>query len=199
DDELADLGERAADFVPVDTRSPLDVEARIRATPPDKQAKGLFLEQMARAARVAGIAREQRYVSFRDYPLQEFMRLLAEYAPVRYPGVPLREAFRRAGGEAFPTLMSSVPGRVLYVLARRDVGAALRLAPDVYKHNLSHCSVSLRLEAPRQAILAYRDVWNFAECYQVGVVEGACRALGAEPRIRACVRSACDVDLLVRW
>jgi uncharacterized protein (TIGR02265 family) len=127
------------------------------------------------------------------------MRLLADYAPVRYPGVPAREAFRQAGIEAFSTLMSSVAGRALLVLARSDIRAALRLAPEAYKHNLSDCSVRLSLDGSRQAILEFRDVWNFPECYHVGIIEGVCRTFGAEGSVRTRVRSACDVDMLIRW
>jgi len=199
DDELAALGTRAGEFLPVDMRAALDIQARIRETPLDNQTKGIFLEQMARAARSAGVPCEQRYVAFRDYPLRDFMRLLADYAPARHAHVSVREAFRRVGSEAFTTLMNSVPGRVLYVLARGDVHSALRLAPEAYKRNLSHCTVNLSVDAPRQVVLEFRGVWNFAECYHVGVVEGACRAFGVDPRVRIRVHSACDVDLLVRW
>lgn len=199
DVELGALGRSADGFLPIDTRSALDVESRIRDTPPETHTKGLFFEQMARAARVVGVTPEQRYLAFKDYPLRDFMRLLAGYAPSRYPGVPIREAFRRAGSEAFPTLMNSIPGRVLFVLARGDVQAALRLAPEAYRHNLSHSSVKLSLDAPHQVVLEYRGVWNFPECYQVGVIEGACRAFGADPRVRVRVLSPCDVDMLVRW
>lgn len=199
DAELATLGANAAEFLPVDTRASLDVEARIADTPVEKRTKGIFLEKLARAAQDVGAAGQTRYRSFEDYPLRDFMRLLADYAPVRYPGVPIREAFRQAGIEAFSTLMSSVAGRALLVLARSDIRSALRLAPEAYKHNLSDCSVRLSLDASRQAILEFRDVWNFPECYHVGIIEGVCRTFGAQGRIRTRVRSACDVDLLIRW
>jgi uncharacterized protein (TIGR02265 family) len=199
DAELAAHGVNAAEFLPLATEQALDAEARIAETPLEKRTKGLFLEKLAREARQLGAGGEASYQSFKDYPLRDFMRLLADYAPIRYPGVPLREAFRQAGIEAFSTLMSSVAGRALLVLARSDIRSALRLAPEAYKHNLSDCSVRLSHEAPRQAILEFRDVWNFPDCYHVGIIEGVCRTFGAEGRIRTRVRSACDVDMLIRW
>lgn len=199
DDELAADGLSAADFLPVDAESPLDVEARIRDVSPERRTKGMFFEQLAREARNAGVACEPHYVTFRDYPLRDFMRLQADYAPIRYPGVPVREAQRRMGSEAFPALMNSIPGRMLFTLARGNILAALRLAPEAYKHNLSHSTLSLRLEGTRQVVLEFRDVPNFPDCYHVGVIEGVCRAFNAEPRIRTRVHSACDVDMLVRW
>jgi len=199
DSELAaQIG--ATDFRALDLHAPLDAAAQIADTPPDKAAKGMFLEQLAHSARKLGVPCETRYVPFRDYPLRDFMQLQAEYARALYPRLPARDAFRRVGWEAFSTLISSVAGRVLYSFASGGgVQGALRLAPQAYKQTLTHCSVTVRLCTPHQVVLEYRDVWNFADCYHVGVVEGACRAFGAEPRVRARVLSRCDVDLLIRW
>jgi uncharacterized protein (TIGR02265 family) len=199
DDELSAHQLCASDFVDPDLQSPLDVEARLAQTPSSAGAKGMFFEQLARSARRSGVACEARYVPFRDYPLQDFMRLLTDYARARFPKLPLREAFRRVGWDAFPTLMNSVAGKVIFAFARGDAHGVLRLAPDGYKHSLSHCKVSLRVSSPGQVVLEYRDVWNFPECYHVGVVEGACRAFGSEARVRTRVLSPCNVDMLIRW
>lgn len=199
DAELAAQGLSAAHFRVPDPGEALDVEARVRDTPLEKQTKGMFFEAITRGARNVGVVREQRYVSFRDYPLRDFMLLVAEYARARYPGLPMRDALRRVGSEAYAALMSSVAGRVLFALAGGDMQSALRLAPEAYRHSLSHCAVTVRVDMRRQVVLEFRDVWNFPDCYQVGVVEGACRALGVDARIRTRVHSACDVDMLVRW
>jgi len=199
DAELLGAGLVPADFREPDHRAPLDVAALIAEVPAQNTAKGMFFEQLARAARQHGIGCDARYVAFRDYPLRDFMRLIAEYGRVRFPGLPAREALRRVGWEAFPTLMSSVAGRVLFAFAGREVRSALRLAPDAYKHSLSHCSVRSRLNTAGQAVLEYRDVWNFPDCYQVGAIEGGCRAFGADAAVRLCVRSSASVDMLIRW
>ncbi|HTV24062.1 MAG TPA: DUF2378 family protein [Polyangiaceae bacterium] len=199
DAELAAYGLSAAHFRSLDAREALDVDARIRETPLEKQTKGMFFEAVTRAGRNLGVVREQRYVSFRDYSLRDFMQLVAEYARARYPGIPVRDALRRVGSEAYAALMSSVAGRVLFALTGGDVQTALRLAPEAYRHSLSHCAVSVRVDQRRQVVLEFRDVWNFPDCYQVGVVEGACRAFGVDARVRTLVHSACDVDMLVRW
>ena len=199
DAELAAQGLNPAHFRAPDPHEALDVDARIRDTPLEKQTKGMFFEPLARAARSAGVVHDQRYVSFRDYPLRDFMQLSAEYARARYPNSSIRDALRRVGSEAYPALMSSVAGRVLFALAGGDIRSALRLAPEAYRHSLSHCAVNVRAELRRQVLLELREVWNFPDCYHVGVVEGACRALGVDARVRTRVLSACDVDMLVRW
>lgn len=199
DAELRAAGIVPSDFREPDLRAPLDVALSIDAVPPHHTAKGMFFEQLAPAARRYGVSCDGRYVTFRDYPLRDYMRLIADYGAARYPGVPVREALRRVGWEAFPTVMSSVAGRVIFAFAGREVRSALRLAPDAYKQALKHSSVRSRLDAARQAVLELRDVWNFADSYHVGAIEGGCRAFGAEPRVRLCVHSATDVDMLIRW
>jgi uncharacterized protein (TIGR02265 family) len=197
--ELSAQNLSSSAFDEFDPQAPIDIDARIADTPPAATAKGMFFETLAKSARKFGVACEPRYVPFRDYPLRDFMRLLADYGRARYPSHSIREAMRRAGWEAFPALMSSVAGRVLYAFAGHDVQAALRLAPQAYKHSLSHCSVTARVCTSGQAVLELRDVWNFPECYQVGVIEGGCRAYGTAPRVRVRIHSHSSVDLLVRW
>lgn len=199
DTELVAAGLDPADFHEPDFRAPLDAAAQIAEVPPQHTTKGMFFEQLARAARQYGLAADARYVAFRDYPLRDFMRLTVDYGSARFPGLPAREALRRVGWDAFSTLMSSVAGRVIFAFAGREVRSALRLAPDAYKHSLSHCSVRSRLNGTRQAVLEYRDVWNFPDCYQVGAIEGGCRAFGANPTVRVCARGRASVDLLIRW
>jgi uncharacterized protein (TIGR02265 family) len=199
DAELVAAGLDPGSFHEPDFRAPLDVAGMIAEVPAQNTTKGMFFEQLARAARQFGLDGDARYVAFRDYPLRDFMRLIADYGSVRFPGLPVREALRRVGWEAFPTLMSSVAGRVLFAFAGHEVRSALRLAPDAYKHSLSHCSVRSRLNGARQAVLEYRDVWNFPDCYQVGAIEGGCRAFGATPTVRVCAHGRASVDMLIRW
>lgn len=134
-------------------RAPLDTAALIAEVPAHCTTKGMFFEQIARPARSCGVDCQARYVAFRDYPLRDYMRLIADYGAARHPGMPVREALRRVGWEAFPTLMSSVAGRVIFAFAGRDVRSALRLAPDAYKHSLSQLLGGLAPEhaAPSRA------------------------------------------------
>lgn len=199
DAELEAAGASAAEFRETDLRSPLEVTARILETPAECTARGMFFEQVSRAARELGLPSDTRYVPFRNYPLRQYMELVVQYGRARYPEVPLRQALRRVGWEAFPALMGSVAGRVIFAFAGRGVQGALRLAPEAYKHSMSHAQVTTRICGASQAVLELRNVWNFPECYQIGVIEGACRSFGAEVRVRVRVRSSSSVDLLVRW
>jgi uncharacterized protein (TIGR02265 family) len=197
--ELKAEGFDIAQFHPFDANLPLDAAGRLRATPSTATTKGMFFEHLAKMARKAGVECDARYVPFRDYPMREHMQLMLRYSAARYPGVPLREGLRRVGWEAYPTLMSSIAGRVLFTFASKDFGRALRLAPQAYKYSVSPGTVAARLNGSRQVLLELRSIWNFADCYQVGAVEGGCRAFDEEPRLLMRVHSDCDVDLLVRW
>jgi hypothetical protein len=48
--------------------------------------------------------------------------------------------------------------------------------------------------------MCLRDVWNFADSYQVGVFEGAmeCYLINGTVRPRPSPR-ICDIDLVMRW
>jgi uncharacterized protein (TIGR02265 family) len=199
DAELAANHVAVSEFAEVDLRGPIDLEARIASTPTAATAKGMFFEQLAASARSLGVDCEPRYVAFRGYPLRDFMRLLASCAQARFPALPPREAFRQLGREAFSALMGSVAGRVIFTFALGDAQGALRLAPEGYKHSLSHCSVRTRVNTPEQVVLELRGVWNYPECYHVGVIEGGCAAFGPRPHVRTRVLSPCDVDMLIRW
>ena len=48
--------------------------------------------------------------------------------------------------------------------------------------------------------LALRDVWNFGDTYQVGVIEGAMQSFLIEGTVEArLLGRPCDVDLLLHW
>jgi uncharacterized protein (TIGR02265 family) len=197
--ELKAHGIDVADLHPFDAHSPLDPASRIRATPSTATTKGMFFEHLAKMARKVGVECDARYVPFRDYPMREHMQLMLQYSAARYPGVPLREGLRRVGWEAYPTLMNSVAGRVIFTFASKDFGRALGLAPQAYKHSVSPGTVAVRVNGSRQVLLEFRGIWNFADAYQVGAVEGGCRAFDEEPRVLMRVHSDCDVDILIRW
>src|SRR5690349_5754886 len=86
DAELRAAGIAPADFREPDLRAPLDVALVIDAVPPHHTAKGMFFEQLAPMARRYGVSCDGRYVTFRDYPLRDYMRLIADYGAARYPG-----------------------------------------------------------------------------------------------------------------
>ncbi|MDX2052530.1 MAG: DUF2378 family protein [Polyangiaceae bacterium] len=173
-------------------------QVQIQNTPDTAIVKGMFFENLARAARRFNVRCEPRYTAFRDYPMRDYMELIVRYAEARYPHVTLREAVRRVGWEAFPTLAESIAGRVMFAVAGRDLRAAINITPAAYRHSISG-TVTIRHISEHQAVQEFRSIWNFPDCYQVGVMEGGCKVYERNHSVSLRVLSECDVDLLIRW
>lgn len=177
-------------------------ESRIEATPQHAKVKGMYINTFLRCLDQHGIPHPEarRYLTFKDYPLREYMRMLLEACPKLYPECSVREALTRQGRLLYPTLIGSTVGKVIFAIAGRSWDAALPLASRGYEVSLTPGSATLIEQTPTSAVLALRDVYNFADSLQVGVMEGAMETFRIEgtvtPRPKA---RACDVDLVMEW
>lgn len=199
DDELLRQGVDLTRFLKPDFEVPLLPQQLIANVPKGAVVKGMFFENLARGARRFKVACEGRYTAFRDYSMTSYMELVIAYARARYPHAALREAVRRIGWEAYPALMESIAGKVLFAVAGRDLRAALTVVPRAYEHSINPGRVAVRISTEHQVLLEFRSVWNFADCYQVGCMEGGCRAYNRTHFVTTDVISECDVDMLIRW
>jgi len=174
----------------------------ISQTPQAATVKGMFLTSFLESLDKGNFKRptDARFVSFKDYPLRQFMELMLVAVGTAWPDMPPRAALRRLGQGAYPTLADSVVGRVLFSVAGRSFGTALQLTEKAYKLSLNPGIARLVDLKEKTAVLELRDIWNFADCYQVGVMEGAMVAYKVKGEVRAQKLSRpCDVDLHLRW
>lgn len=189
-------------FVPIDWDAPLDASAALAAVPDHVTVKGMFVKRMIDDAARAGFDMGARrpYRSFKDYPMRELMDAQLLAARTVFRQLTLREAMRRLGRTAFPTLMESMIGRVIFAPAGNDVVAAFRLASRGYRVSISDAEVSVRRgDDDRSLVVSYGQIYNFLDSYQVGVVEGAVLHYGHEPRTQIRRHSEHAADVLVRW
>jgi uncharacterized protein (TIGR02265 family) len=178
-----------------------DCEAWIAETPEDATVKGMYLDSLRECMKAQGatLPVRKQYFSFKDYPLREFMALKLEAVRILYPNHPPREGLRLLGQLAFPTLMTSTVGRVIFAVAGRNWQAALQLSKQAYNVSVSG-NLNLRDLSETSVVIEMREVWNFADCYQVGVFEGAMRSFHISGRVRAQkLKRRCDVDLYLSW
>lgn len=174
----------------------------IAATPSHATVKGMYIDSFLQSIVRKGIARptDRRFVSFKDYPLREFQELLLHTTAALYPSHAPREGLRLIGRMAYPTLAESTVGRILFAIAGRDWQAALPLSRRAYEISLKPGRAELRDVTETSATMCLRDVWNFADSYQVGVYEGAMECYLVNGTVEARRGSRiCDVDLLMRW
>jgi len=127
------------------------------------------------------------------------MELLSAYAKMRYPRLAAREALRRIGWDVFPTLIDSIAGKVMFAVAGTDLNLALNLTPNGYRHSIYPGEVRVRLNSSHQVVLEFREIHNFVDCYQVGTMEGGCRAYRKNEHITIRQYSEVDLDMLIRW
>jgi uncharacterized protein (TIGR02265 family) len=190
-------------FTPPDLSAPLDLAERLRDMPPGAAAKGMFFQPMIDAARaVAGRAPgRERYLSFKDYPMDEFMTVMAGCAELAFPRVPPRDGIRRLALNAYLKFEESTIGRVVTSVAGRNFHAALRLVPRMYSITTTpgHGRAEMGAIEERRAEVQLRGFWDFPDAWHVGVFEGGMRVFGKTGDVRVRVHSRCDVDLELRW
>lgn len=174
----------------------------IEQTPADAKVKGMFIESFMNSLTRERIPRPstKRFVAFSDYCLRDWMLMMLESTELLYPRLQPQVGLRRVGQLAYPTLVNSTVGKIIFSLAGRSWKDALSLSSRAYAVSLTPGSANLVHVGDHDAILELRDVWNFADCYQVGVMEGAMEAFNIEGTVEArrCSRP-CDVDLIMRW
>ncbi len=107
-------------FKSPDMKRPVDVVAQQQLVMPGAMVKGMQLQALLDECKRKGRPLERRkYQSFLDYPGEELV--LAQAAALVWPDEPAREGLRRLGRVVYPTLKSSLIGRVVFGAVGADV------------------------------------------------------------------------------
>lgn len=174
----------------------------IEAAPKDAKVKGMFVESFLKSLEQKKFPRptQKRYFPFSDYSLQDWMMMMLDSTERLHPHLPPRDGLRLLGQLAYPTLIESTVGKVIFSVAGRSFNDALGLSSKAYAVSLTPGSARLVRSSTHSAVLELREVWNFADCYQVGVMEGAMAAFRVKGTVVAKVgKRPCDVDLTMHW
>jgi len=178
-----------------------ELNAWIKRTPETNTVKGMYVGGLIQAMADRGIRRAEmgRIHSFRDYPLREYMELLIDCAVTVYPQMRVREALRHLGQLAIPTFAKSIVGGVLMGVVGRSWELALKSVSRGYAVSLKPGSAIVSEIRPGYAVVQLRNVWNFGDSYQVGVIEGLMEWCKLEGTVIPQVHSTPDVDLRIEW
>ncbi|MFH1808394.1 MAG: DUF2378 family protein [Pseudomonadota bacterium] len=189
-----------SEFTRPDFLSPIDVEARIAATPEHSTIKGMMFKPLLKAVEEKTQQRLGRghYAAFTDYPLREFMQVVVEAARTLHGDLPLGEALRRLGLPVYGNLKQSAAGTFLFALAGRDLMAAVRLVNRVY-NMLTTASAEAEIVNDRHAVIHLRGSYAFPEYYQTGIYEGALEIFEqqGQVRMRQSAPGAIDFQILL--
>lgn len=141
----------------------------------------------------------RKYTSFREYPGEELLDLLVATAEGVWPGVPIREALRRVGRLAYPTLYNSLVGKVIFGALARDVKRIWGVVSKGYELSGSTGTATLLEVTDEEAIVRLDGMYSFIDSWHVGIFEGAIEVYDADSEIYVKMNTPMSADFQVRW
>ncbi|MEM6956572.1 MAG: DUF2378 family protein [Myxococcota bacterium] len=174
-------------------------ERYLEGAPSDGRMKGVLfndLERLVGPGQLGASARE-RYVAFKDYSTAEWCRVLHDAAKRAYPRMATRAALHRLGLRAYEAFGASTAGRVMFAMTGRDLGAIYRMAPRIV--GMVHRGPVLEIESLGEGlmVLRARNIWDFPDCYSIGVWRSPAVSFGERCEVRIRRYSICDMDYLL--
>jgi uncharacterized protein (TIGR02265 family) len=162
------------------------LDEHLRRLPGGASCKGLFFQGTLRHVRaiapdldlpqLAGV-REQRYLSFSNYPYGDFLRLNVAAANILKPGR-TADGLRELGSHAYDTLLESQIGKVLLGAFGKSFDYVVMAGARAYAISLNFGKVEAERVAARHVRYHFREMPAFLDTFQRGVVEGGMRASG---------------------
>lgn len=190
----------AEGFVAPDFSGDLQIEERLRGVSKTGHSKGFMLEGINKSAAGANVKLDRpSYVAWRNYPLTEYLDLLAEAATKVHPGVPPLEGLRRLGHGVYTTFVLSAVGRITMAVAGRDIHAAIRAAPRAYASTSKGARLEVISSTERSARLALMRTWDWPAAYHVGIFEGALDHYQVDGTVSVKETSLCEAELQLTW
>lgn len=171
-------------------------------TPKQVTCKGFYFRALHKELSDNGhhLTQTASYRDFGDYSLGEAKELLHACAQRLYPSEREDEAMRRIGWIIFPTLLSTIVGKVIFGSLGDDVAAALRFAGRGFEVSISEGRYEAVRIGERDADVSIRDFPLYPSTFLRGVFEGALAHYGfADSRISVRVLSSRDVDMHLAW
>lgn len=179
----------------------MDAERVLRLVPESATMTGQFLSAVANVATSRGIqlsSARAKYTPFTSYPLREHCELLVETSRKVFPMLSLREGLRKLGRGAPQVLMQSVVGRVVFGSVEGPFDVLVALAKS-YTLHMRPGQVDVLSENPTSAILRAREIYNFLDSHNVGVLEGALKHAAVRGEVRIHVYDRTTADFRCTW
>jgi uncharacterized protein (TIGR02265 family) len=145
---------------------------------------------------------EKKFLTFRDYPMREYLELLGQAAVRVEPDRPPLETLRELGRGVYSTFSKSLFGKVVIAgLGDGHAGArtGLRWISRVYKMTSNHTAVDFTESSEDTSVVTLTNVWSFPDAYHVGIFEGAARAFGGNVSVQVSSASLSSATLTFTW
>ncbi len=174
---------------------------RIEKTPRANTVKGMYVGGLVQALSSMGYeaGSGEKITPFKDYPLRDYMEMLLDGAVSLYPKEPVAQGLRNLGQLGIPTFAKSIVGAVIMGTVGRSWELALKCVSRGYEVSLKPGKATVAEMANGRALVQLRNVWNFGDTYQVGMIEGLMQWCDVTGKVTPEVKSLCDVDLTIEW
>ena len=188
-------------FIATDWSAPLDLPAQIAATPADAKIRGMFFQFVLDAigASAAASLKTGRHLAFKHYPMREFVELVMLACAKATPDLPLRQAVRQLGHNVYPSFAATMVGTAIFAVAGRSFASIAELAPRAYGVSLDPGRVQVVSLSSNHVRVALRDMWMLADCFQIGIWEGALRFCSVVGEIKVHTLAIDAVDFDITW
>jgi len=175
--------------------------ACIEQTPAAHTVRGMYVGGLVQAIAARNFVpiNAEPIHPFKEYSLREYMEMLLDSAISLYPSDTVHDGLRKLGNLAIPTFAKSLAGSVLMAMVGRRWDLALTCVSRGYEVSLNPGKCIVAENANGRALLQLRNVWNFGDSYQVGVIEGLMQWCKLEGTVTAVLLAPCDVDLRIEW
>lgn len=173
-------------FVEPNFDAPIDFEARLAAIPAKSVVRGMFLQllQQSVGPDVPRELRDRRYVAFKNYPMRDYVELLAACCADRNARVSAGQRVRELGRGVYPAYARTITGTAIFAVAGHNYRRVLELSPTAYRVSVESAKVSVRSITEGHAIVELHELWNLPDLHQVGIFEGAMLVCNARGTVR---------------
>jgi uncharacterized protein (TIGR02265 family) len=197
--ELSDLPPDA--FQPVDYARPLDVKAVYDAVPRTASVRGMFFHDLQHLLgdKLPGTPLESEFKPLKDYPLVEFCRGCVFTAETVFADQPLREGLRRVGRHAFPRMAKTKLGKLTFGIFGKNLTGVGSAAAKGYRLATRPGEIRVMDLGSNHGIFHLREIYNFADCLQPGVFEGAMLAVGREGVVTTHPIGIAEILIKAEW
>ena len=144
--------------------------------------RGLFLSEYVADLRALGVEWPTRIVPFKVYPAIEVVNLVSKLAELRYPKLPVRQAWHEIVACQYPLLRQSLVGRVVFGALGDNLPSVMQLANKGYSIASPELGPvrTLEIEEDRAVVELERQSMPI-EGWHSGVLAGAILAMKRQP------------------
>jgi uncharacterized protein (TIGR02265 family) len=172
------------------------------ASSPGVTVKGFYLSAMVRELATHGhhLTSRASFRDFSDYSLTQAREILDETVLRLYPQERRGEGQRRVGWIIYPTLLSTMVGRVIFGSLGHDLGAVLGVLRRGFEVSISRGSYEPVEIRERDAHVRVRDFPLYPDTFLLGAFEGLLAHYDlADGKVEVKKQSATDVDFYLSW